>query len=83
MKFDNLASAKEVTQRAGEVAVTLDRVTKNQALWEIHMRLAVESSEAALDVNGGWVFQNVATLVDKDGQPLDNSEITVGVEFPP
>jgi hypothetical protein len=73
LKFDNLAAAKEVTQRAGEVAVTLDRVTKNQALWEIHMRLAVESSDAALDVNGGWVFQNVATLVGKDGEPLDNA----------
>ena len=73
LKFDNLAGAKEVTQRAGEVAVTLDRVTKNQALWEIHMRLAVESSDAALDVNGGWVFQNIATLVDKDGEQLDNA----------
>ena len=37
------------------------------------MRLAVESSDAALDVNGGWVFQNIATLVDKDGEPLDNA----------
>lgn len=73
LKFANLAGAKEVTQRAGEVAVTLDRVTKNQALWEVHMRLAVESSDAALDVNGGWVYQNVATLVDKDGEALDNA----------
>ena len=73
LKFENLASAKEVTQRAGEVAVTLDRVAKNQALWEIHMRLAVESGEAALGVNGGWVFQNIATLVGKDGEPLDNA----------
>ena len=73
LKFDNLAAAKEVTQRAGEVVVTLDRVVKNQALWEIHMRLSVESSDAALDVNSGWVFQNLATLVDKKGEPLDNA----------
>lgn len=73
LKFDNLATAKEVTKRAGEVSVTLDRVTKNQALWEIHMRLSVDSSDAALDVNSGWVFQNLATLVDKQGEPLDNA----------
>ncbi len=73
LTFDNLADAKDVTQRAGEVAVTVDRVVKNQALWEIHIRLAVESSDTALDATGGWVYQNVATLVDKEGEVLDNA----------
>jgi hypothetical protein len=73
LKFDNLPSAKDVTQRAGEVAVTIDRVVKNQALWEIHVRVAVESGDAGLDVAGGWVFQNLATLVDKEGEVLDNA----------
>lgn len=73
LKFDNLTAAKDVTKRAGEVAVTIERVTKNQALWEIYMRLKVEGSDAGLSVDGGWVFQNTAKLVDKKGDALDNA----------
>lgn len=73
LKFDNLTAAKDVTKRAGEVAVTIERVTKNQALWEIYMRLKVEGSDAGLSTDGGWVFQNTAKLVDKKGDALDNA----------
>ena len=40
LKFENLASLKDSTQTAGEVSVTVERVVKNQALWEVHVRLA-------------------------------------------
>ncbi|WP_428307849.1 hypothetical protein [Lacipirellula sp.] len=73
LRFDNLATAKDVTKRAGEVAVTIERVVKNQALWEVYMQLKVEGNDAGLTVDGGWVFQNTAKLVDKKGQSLDNA----------
>lgn len=73
LKFENLTSLKDSTQRAGEVSVTVERVAQNQALWEVHVRLAVASEEDSLDVHGGWVFQNQAYLVDKQGEKLENA----------
>jgi hypothetical protein len=73
LKFDNLATAKEASQEAGGVTVIIDRVVQNQALWEIHMRIKVESLEAGLESHRGWVFQNVTFLQDKAGEKLDNA----------
>ncbi|MBA3482336.1 MAG: hypothetical protein H0T51_11020 [Pirellulales bacterium] len=73
LKFDNLAAAKEASQEAGGVTVIIDRVVQNQALWEIHMRIKVESLEAGLESHRGWVFQNVTFLQDKAGEKLDNA----------
>jgi hypothetical protein len=73
LKFDKLAAARETTQEAGGVVVTLDRVVKNQALWEVHMRIRIESLEAGLESHRGWVFQNISYLVDSKGERLDNA----------
>jgi hypothetical protein len=73
LKWNKLAGAKEVSQQAGGVTVTLDRVVKNQALWEVHMRIRVESLEAGLESHRGWVFQNVTFLTDKGGEKLDHA----------
>jgi len=73
LKFENLADAKEQTQEAGGVTVTLDRVVKNQAVWEIHMRIRLDSLEGGLESHRGWVFQNITFLVDKQGEQLDNA----------
>jgi hypothetical protein len=73
LKWDKLVGAKEVSQQAGGVTVTLDRVVKNQALWEVHMRIRVESLESGLESHRGWVFQNVTFLTDKDGEKLDHA----------
>jgi hypothetical protein len=73
LRFEKLAGAKEVVQEAGGVTVTLDRVVKNQALWEIHMRIRLENLEAGLESHRGWVFQNITYLEDKAGERLDNA----------
>lgn len=73
LKFEKLAAAKEVAQEAGGVTVILDRVVENQALWELHMRIKVESLEAGLESHRGWVFQNITFLQDKSGERLDNA----------
>jgi hypothetical protein len=73
LKFANLAAAKDAVQDAGGVKVTLNRVAKNQALWEIHMRIAVASLDENADTARGWVFQNVTYLQGKDGERLDHA----------
>ena len=73
LKFDKLADAKEATQEEGGVSVTVDRVVKNQEVWEVHMRISVESDVEALQTHRGWVFENVATLIDNEGATIENA----------
>ena len=71
-KFTDLAEAKQVEQQRGGVKVILDGTRKNQALWEVHMRLQVESKEAGLQSHRGWVFQNITFLLDGNGEVVDH-----------
>jgi hypothetical protein len=73
LKWDKLAGAKEVTQQAGGISVTLERVVKNQALWELHMRVRIDEAEPAIESHRSWVFQNLNYLADKNGERLDNA----------
>lgn len=76
-KFDRLASVAQpgsepVVQRIAGVVVSLDRVRKNNVLWEVHMRIAIESDQTGLDSNRGWIFQNKTFMLDPEGQVLDH-----------
>ena len=72
-RFANLAKAKGLEQQHGGVKVILDRMRKNQALWEVHMRVQVKSEEAALESHRGWVFQNATYLLDQNGKTVDHA----------
>ncbi|MCI0333948.1 MAG: hypothetical protein L0228_12075, partial [Planctomycetes bacterium] len=72
-RFDDLANAAGKAQRSGGVEVTLDDVRKNNAIWEVHMRLALDEDNDALQSHREWVFQNVSYLVGPDNQPIDNA----------
>jgi hypothetical protein len=82
MEFKDLKNAKNVTQETSGVAVTLERVVKNQALWEVHMRVRLVGLEGGLESHQGWIFQNVTYLKDKSGEHLDHAgyETTVQTE---
>jgi hypothetical protein len=75
-EFGDLASAAGKTQRRGGVQVTVDDVRKNNAIWEVHMRMALDEANSALESHRGWVFQNKSYLVGTDGEPIEN----VGLE---
>jgi hypothetical protein len=75
-EFGNLASAAGKSQRRGGVQVTVDDVRKNNAIWEVHMRVAIDEANNALESHRGWVFQNKSYLAGKDGESIDN----VGLE---
>jgi hypothetical protein len=75
-EFSDLASTAGKSQRRGGVQVTLDDVRKNNAIWEVHMRMALDEANNALESHRGWVFQNKSYLVGADGEPIEN----VGLE---
>ena len=72
-QFDDLANAAGKSERRGGVQVTLDNVRKNNAIWELHMRLALDEGNEALQSHRGWAFQNLSYLVDKNGEQIDNA----------
>jgi hypothetical protein len=72
-RFDDLAKAAGKSQRLGGVQVTIDAVRKNNAVWEVHMRFALDEDNGALQSHRNWVFQNKSYLLGKDGKPIDNA----------
>jgi hypothetical protein len=72
-QFHDLLNAAGKTERRGGVTVTLDDVRKNNAIWEIHMRLTLDEDNEALQSHRGWAFQNISYLVGADGEPIDNA----------
>lgn len=88
-KFADLEKTKGATQSRGGVTVALNRVRKNQDLWEFHMRLKVDSTETGLESHRGWVFQNLTYLLNKQGEIIDHagfettmqSETEVGLAY--
>jgi hypothetical protein len=72
-RFDDLADGAGKSERRGGVQVTLDDVRKNNAIWEVHMRLALDEDNDALQSHRDWVFQNVSYLVGKDNEPIENA----------
>ena len=82
LKFEDLDAEKQPEQQVGGVAVSLDRVVERQGLWEFHMRLRVESEDAALQSHRGWVFENLTYLVNENGEKVDHAgyETTMATE---
>jgi hypothetical protein len=53
--------------------VTVDDVRKNNAIWEVHMRMALDEDNHAMESHRGWALQNKSYLVSKEGEPIDNA----------
>ncbi len=72
-KFDDLDEALGAEQQQGGVKVVVDRVRKNQGLWEVYMRLELLSNDPGVNSQRGWVFQNITYMVGKDGTEIDHA----------
>lgn len=73
-QFKNLSTtAESETRRRGGVEVTLAGVRKNNAIWEVHMRLKLDQPGEALASHRGWVYENKTFLKDKDGNEIDHA----------
>jgi hypothetical protein len=76
--FKDLTTAKNVVKRIAGVTVILERVRKNNAVWEVHIRVRFDEAGGALESHRGWIFDNEAYLEDPDGEliPYDSLETT-------
>ncbi len=72
-RFEDLQPKQPVTQTVGGVHVTLDKVVKNNEIWEIHMRLKLDDDNESLASHRGWVFNNLNYLVGADGEPIEHA----------
>lgn len=72
-RFEQLNRRESAEQQQGGVKVTLQNIRKNQDLWEVHMRLRVESEEAGLQSHRGWAFQNLTYLLNKNDEVIDHA----------
>ncbi|MCX7427312.1 MAG: hypothetical protein NTW96_16995 [Planctomycetia bacterium] len=71
-RFDKLTDAKDVEKRVAGVTVTLERVRKNNEVWEVWVRVQFDQASGALESHRGWVFNNPAYLEGPDGKRIDN-----------
>lgn len=73
-RFEKLSKDAEPTsQKRGGVRVTLAGVRKNNAIWEVHMRLQLDQPGEALASHRGWVYDNKTYLLDENGQEIDHA----------
>jgi hypothetical protein len=61
-RFTGLDKTKKIERRKANVTVVLDEARKNNAVWEIRVRVVFDKTSGALESYRGWVFNNPAFL---------------------
>lgn len=90
--FQFEAIAKETGKQQatkGDTTVTFERFFKNNAIWELQMRLEISNAGEALASHRGWIFDNPSYLLTPEGKRIDHvglettmqSETEVGLAF--
>ena len=73
---------KPIKQQHGGATVTLESMRKSGEIWELRMRLRIDSAggegeadetENAFASHRGWVFNNITYLEDKQGNRLEHA----------
>ncbi|MEO0530054.1 MAG: hypothetical protein AAF266_05670 [Planctomycetota bacterium] len=67
------AAELPVVQEFGDAVVSLERFRKQNAIWELHMRLTLKNAGDSLASHRGWVFQNSSYLIDADGKRYEHA----------
>ena len=60
-------------QKKRSASVTLDKVAKNNELWEIGIRLGFDDAPRDSAIIDGRMMQNEAYLIGPDGKRIDNA----------
>ena len=71
--FDKLGDVKEAELKKASATVILQNVRKNNAIYEIRMVLRYDKAANALESHRGWVLNNEAYLLDKDGNRVEHA----------
>jgi hypothetical protein len=67
-RFERLDKANGAEQRKAGVAVKLDRVRKNNEIWEVRTRVTFDEPREALQSHRDWMFRNEAFVENKEGE---------------
>ncbi|MEX2115049.1 MAG: hypothetical protein WD845_17780 [Pirellulales bacterium] len=59
---------KRLEQRKAGATVTIDRVRKNNAAWEVALRVKFDNPSTALESHRGWILDNDVYFVDAAGR---------------
>jgi hypothetical protein len=68
--WEDFKRANQQQRKAG-VTVTLERVRKNNEIWEVRVRVRYDEAAGALQSHLDWVFNNEAYLENADGERID------------
>ena len=71
-RFGKLAEAKEEKKQVASATVTLQRVRKNNDIWEVEVRVRFDEAGDALASHRGWIFSNEAYLEGPGGKRVEN-----------
>lgn len=69
-RFSKLADARNIEHRIAGATVTLEKVQKSNAGWEVRMRVRFDDAGDALASHRTWIFSNPAYLETPDNKPI-------------
>ena len=62
-----------LVQKNRSTGVTLDKVAKNNDLWEVGIRVGFDDVPKDSALVNGWIMQNEAYMIGADGKRVDNA----------
>ena len=65
---DRNTPAPRMSQRKAGATVSIDRLRKNNAAWELRMRVKFDSPSTALESHRGWILDNDVFFVNAEGR---------------
>lgn len=77
--FDEIEGARQIEQNKAGVTVVLDRVRRNNDVWEVRVLVRFDEASRALESHRGWVINNDAFLVSPDNEQIleETREVTL------
>ena len=69
-RFTGLEKNQRTEQRHGSATVTVDRVAKNNQIWQIFLRVTFDRGEGALESHRQWILNNEAWLETAEGKKV-------------
>jgi hypothetical protein len=75
-EFPQVARARQLERQRGGVTVVLEQARKSGELFEVTLRVRFERAANALESHRGWIYDNEAYLIDRQGRRRES----VGLE---
>lgn len=72
-QFEDLARARDAESTKAGVTVIFERSRRNQALYEVRMRVRFDEVGDALQSNRAWIYENEAFILTADGERVENA----------